>query len=98
MNFPLMTPPIVPNPEVHGPNEPQKSGDGTGWNKNMYQRANRRRSRLDGKPLILQPAATVSLSDKARGLNHRLDDEFFVYDRYAKLQKLKSPVARTRIL
>ena len=89
MNIPLTNPPHPSPAASYGPSEPSKSGDSTSWNRNMYQRPQRRTSKLDGKQLIIWPAAIVSLSDEAQGIKKQ-DDVFIMYDRFGRPKKMKS--------
>jgi hypothetical protein len=96
MNIPLTNPPHPLPATSYGPSEPSKSGDGTSWNRNMYQRPQRRTSKLDGKQLMTWPAAIVSLSDEALGIKKQ-DDTFIIYDRFARPKKMKSHVQRKEL-
>jgi hypothetical protein len=98
MNIPLTNPPHpLPTDTWYGPNKPSKPGDSTSWNRNLYQRPRRRISKLDGKQLIMWPAAIVTLSDEARGIKEKNDDEFIIYDRFARPKKLNACIQRRLI-
>ena len=98
MNIPLTNPPHPLSTDTsYGPNEPSKSGDSTNWNRNLYQRPSRRISKLDGKKIIMWPAAIVMLSDEARGIKKQDDDAFIIYDRFGRLKKMKEHIQRSMI-
>ena len=89
MNIPLTNPPHpLPTDTQYGPSKSSKSGDGTNWNRNLYQRPRRKVSKSDGKKLIMWPAVIVTLSDEARGIKKQ-DNEFITYDRFALPKKMK---------